>query len=475
MNRASILIFLAVFSFLCFLVSGCGPDTHSEKGRDEEAYLEFTVPTGSMEDTLHVGEKILVDTRIEKINRGDIVVFKFPGDPEIYKMDEDDLLVQRIIGMPLEEVRIFNHRVFIDGVPVEELGLDEESYTLHWRNTDRERAEAINAPCFDYDPGSELQARIEFVFRIPEGCYFVMADHRDVAVDSRGLQYRHPWAVPRENIVGVYRPPTEKKSAEGEEEGVVSLPKEITNSIGMKLRLIPAGSFLMGASPGDSDAYSHEEMPQHNVQITKAFYIGVYEVTQEQYEAVMRTNPSHFRGSRRPVEQVSWKDAVRFCQQLSLEEGVTYRLPTEAEWEYACRAGTTTRYYWGDSSSDLHSYANFADRSFGKNYNDLDRADDSQDDGYADTSPVGSFRPNAWDLFDMSGNVREWCEDWYDAVYYYSSPQQNPRGPATGEYRVFRGGSWDFNARHLRSSCRHRSRPGNRSECNGFRVIRDVE
>jgi formylglycine-generating enzyme required for sulfatase activity len=156
----------------------------------------------------------------------------------------------------------------------------------------------------------------------------------------------------------------------------LELPVEITNSIGMRLKLMPAGEFMMGTPESDNPTMSHES-PQHKVRITKPFYLGVYEVTQAEYARVMGENPSRFKDASNPVEQVSWDDATEFCRKLSAKEGKTYRLPTEAEWEYACRAGTTTRYSFGDDWARLGEYAWYGANS------------------RQETHPVGEKKPNA--------------------------------------------------------------------------------
>ena len=236
---------------------------------------------------------------------------------------------------------------------------------------------------------------------------------------------------------------------------------EITNSIGMKLRLIPPGEFMMGSPDSDRDARD-DEKPQHKVKITKPFYLGVYEVTQAEYERVMGANPSHSTGASKPVESVSWNNATEFCKRLSAKEGKTYRLPTEAEWEYACRAGTTTRYSFGD---DLVSPGEHAWR--------LGTTD-------VKTHPVGEKKPNAWGLYDMHWNVWEWCQDWYDKDYHAVSPTDDPPGPETatsrvtrgglGLNRVVRGGGWDIVAQEGRSAVRGWHLPGSRARILGFRV-----
>ncbi len=238
-------------------------------------------------------------------------------------------------------------------------------------------------------------------------------------------------------------------------------PKEITNSIGMKLKLIPAGTFTMG-SPIEEDGADEDEK-EHQVTISKSYYLGAFEVTQGQYEQVMGGNPSHFQkrvikkrdSSMYPVEQVSWEDAVKFCERLSelpeeKKAGRVYRLPTEAEWEYACRAGSKTAFTFGNNPSGLGAYAWFNGNSDGQ------------------THPVGEKKANAWGLYDMHGNVWEWCSDWYgpDA----KSAVVDPVGPRGGAFRVLRGGGWYHGAAFCRSANRHGYFPGIRDQSDGFRV-----
>jgi len=208
-----------------------------------------------------------------------------------------------------------------------------------------------------------------------------------------------------EKALALYPEDSDAVSLKKELEGYLEpkLGDQYTNNLGMKLVYIPAGVFDMGSADGDSD-----EKPVHKVQITKGFYMGQYEVTQAQYESVMGSNPSYFKGENNPVEEVSWEEAVAFCKKLSSRENKTYRLPTEAEWEYACRAGSTTKYCFGDSESQLGDYA----------WNDKN--------SNFSTHPVGQKQQNNWGLYDMHGNVYEWCQDWYGENYYSGSPAIDP-------------------------------------------------
>lgn len=219
----------------------------------------------------------------------------------------------------------------------------------------------------------------------------------------------------------------------------------------MKLAWIPAGNFLMGSTKGEPD-----EEPVHKVKLTKGFFMAQTEVTQAQYRAIMGRNPSHFEGDSLPVETVSWNDAVAFCKKLSRREGKTYRLPTEAEWEYACRAGTSTVFSFGDSESNVGDYAWHYSNSGWQSH------------------PTGKKKANALGLYDMHGNVWEWCADWYGEDYYKQSPVLDPTGPARGDLRVLRGGSWCRNASFCRSANRDWYGPDHRNPSNGFRVVLSV-
>jgi formylglycine-generating enzyme required for sulfatase activity len=236
--------------------------------------------------------------------------------------------------------------------------------------------------------------------------------------------------------------------------------EQTRNSIGMEFALIPSGSFMMGCSESDTEC-EDDEKPQHKVSITKSFYMGKYEVTQGQWKRVMRNNPSSFQncGDNCPVESVSWNDTQQFIKKLCELEKMNpckYRLPTEAEWEYAARGSTeltnrATIYYWGNQMDG--SYAWYSDNS------DLK------------THEVGTKKPNAWGLYDMIGNVWEWNEDWFDSEYYKNSPNNDPKGGNSGEYRVLRGGSWLNSAKGCRLSSRSYFNPANGILDYGFRLV----
>ena len=240
-------------------------------------------------------------------------------------------------------------------------------------------------------------------------------------------------------------PPTVKKTTAT---GAKTLTLKLGNGIVMKFVRIPAGKFTMG-SPKTENVREADEGPQRQVAISRQFYMGVTEVTQAQYTAVMGKNPSKLKGPYNPVEQVSWKDCAEFCTTMSRKSGRPVRLPTEAQWEYACRAGTNTRFNFDGGNSELRNYAWFKGNGGGKAH------------------PVGQKKPNAWGLYDMHGNVWEWCSDWL-GTSYDGAGARDPKGVDSGKEHVLRGGSFYDNPRLCRSAKRHGNFDAQRV---GFRVI----
>jgi formylglycine-generating enzyme required for sulfatase activity len=282
-------------------------------------------------------------------------------------------------------------------------------------------------------------------------------------------------------------------------------PVAVTNSIGMSFALVPPGEFLMGSPESAPGAATYPEKPQHPVRLTKPLYLGVHEVTVGQFRRFVEAteyrtesesqgkggygwneadgksegpdpkyswrDPGFQQADDHPVVNVTWNDAGAFCAWLRREEGTDYRLPTEAEWEYACRAGTTTRYYCGEDAETVAQMGNVADGTARKRLEDghnpqylLSR------DGYVFTAPVGCFRPNAFGLFDMHGNVYEWCRDRFGLKYYKESPVEDPNGPPSGPNRVARGGGWKSSVWWSRSAFRAGFTPDCPRLDVGFRV-----
>jgi formylglycine-generating enzyme required for sulfatase activity len=231
--------------------------------------------------------------------------------------------------------------------------------------------------------------------------------------------------------------------------------EKFSNSLDMHFVLIPAGTFMMGS--GIEQEGDEDEQPQHQVTLSRPFYVQTTPVTQGQWHQVMGENPSFFRecGEDCPVENVSWDEVQEFIEKLNRMGGTDqYRLPTEAEWEYACRAGSTGSFCFGEDVAELGKYGWYEENS-GKS-----------------THPVGLLKANPWGLYDVHGNACEWCQDWYGQ--YPPGPVTDPQGPAVGEHRVLRGGSWDGDADDLRSAYRLRFSPGYRYNHVGFRVARNL-
>ncbi len=301
--------------------------------------------------------------------------------------------------------------------------------------------------------------------------------------------------------------------------------KQITNSIGMKLTLVPSGEFMMGGGESAEETaaffrknygmdrlradFFDDQHPRHRVRITKPFYLGTYHVTRGQFRQFVKDsgykteaetiapgvksgasgwdsqkqrfefykdycwqNVGFEQTDEHPVLCVSWDDAMAFCRWLSRKEGKTYRLPTEAEWEYACRAGTKTRYYSGDDPETLAKVGNVADASAKAKVPDPMTIKAS--DGYLFTAPVGQFKPNAFGLYDMHGNAWQWCADWFGEDYYGRSSVDDPKGPDAGVVRVLRGGSWLNRPDYCGSAFRFYGATDYAGNYSGFRVARTL-
>ena len=317
-----------------------------------------------------------------------------------------------------------------------------------------------------------------------------------------------PWNLPLGTPPPAIAPFDEKKAQEHQAAWAKQLGVlvEQTNSLGMPLALIPPGEFDMGTTAEEVARVVAEgkegkwcfdrmpvEVPRHRVKISKPYYMALYPVTQSEYEKIMGVNPSAFTEKqidasafkpplgpqaeerakivkmmmgtdtrRHPVDTVNWDEALEFCRRLSAlpaerAAGRTYRLPTEAEWEYACRAGTTTRWFSGDDDVQV-----------------LDYAWCNANPRRGMTHPVGENKPNAWGLYDMHGNVNQWCSDWFGADFYKHSPASDPTGPSSGYARVWRGGNWLYPASGCRSAFRLHTEPDGRTAYFGFREALDV-
>ena len=307
-------------------------------------------------------------------------------------------------------------------------------------------------------------------------------------------------------------------------------PKPIQNSLGMKFVLLPAGEFMMGSDESPESlakAYPHyprerflllfDEAPVHKVRIMRPFYLGQHEVTVGQFRRFLEAsgykpeseadgtggygynaaydpdksargdafegrdpkyswrNPGFSQGDDHPVVNVTWNDAVALAKWLSEREGKKYRLPTEAEWEYACRAGTRTRYHNGNDPASLSRVANVFDADAAPNWQRWESYALAAHDGFAFTAPVGSFAANAFGLHDMHGNVWEWVSDFHDDNYYARSPVNDPQGPATGTVRVRRGGSWHTWSFYARCAYRNWNAEDTRYTLVGIRLVREAE
>lgn len=317
------------------------------------------------------------------------------------------------------------------------LGLEIECPAPPWNRVAR-------GPTVIVGPGAWMELHLTFKVErtFPEGWFAY------VSCSESNVEFRLDMFRLYEGEYVPFRPRAE--SAETVPALAERLVLDVGGGINMDFILLRPGSFTMGDASGKDD-----EKPVHLVKITKPFYLGKYPVTQQQWEAVMGNNPSHFKGPQNPVDQVSWEDCQAFLQKINerfSSSGEKFGLPTEAQWEYACRTGSTADYFFGDAEERLGDYAWFDGNS-----------------GYR-THPVGEKRPNSWGLHDMHGNVWQWCADPYDPSYYERSPVDDPTGPVSGSNRVLRGGSWAVRAFTCRDSYRAALSPKFRHWDFGLRV-----
>ncbi len=271
--------------------------------------------------------------------------------------------------------------------------------------------------------------------------------------------------------------------------------KTLINDIGMHFTLIPPGRFEMGSTKRECEEAVGEwpkidrewvfrEQPKHTVVVSRPFYLGTYEITIGQFRQFVAATghkindewlaPGFPQADDHPVVNVSWHDARAFVKWLNRAD-VVYRLPTEAEWEYACRAGTTARFPHGNDAEQLPSIANVADSTLADVFPEHIAERIQASDGFAYTAPVGQFSANQFGIHDMIGNVHEWCQDWHGASYYRSSPESDPRGPKRGTVRACRGGGWYDGPRDCRAANRGWLPPESRYFNLGFRIVRDIE
>ncbi|MBT3202236.1 MAG: SUMF1/EgtB/PvdO family nonheme iron enzyme [Phycisphaerales bacterium] len=302
------------------------------------------------------------------------------------------------------------------------------------------------------DPTDYVRADVVAIeVRTPEGALLAKVD-----IGTKACSNLTPASVAKQTAAVARNAATggasERASTETKASPRRELVLDIGKSVAIKLVSIPAGKFVMGSSNREA-GHKRDESPRHTVMISKTFYMGITEVTQEQYERVMGKNPSKFKGPQNPVECVSWNNATAFCRALSKKTGRTVRLPTEAQWEYACRAGTTTRFSFGDNDRELSAYGWCSANSAGE------------------THQVGQKKPNKWGLYDMHGNVWEWCLDYYEWNFYARRRNVNPENIIAAKYHILRGGSRISTPINCRAALRNKYPPGSRNNNLGFRVV----
>jgi uncharacterized protein (TIGR02996 family) len=295
-----------------------------------------------------------------------------------------------------------------------------------------------------------------------ESNWLILADWLDDRGDSGRAELLRLSVGLRRDLDGPDRPTQEQRLRDLLTRGVrpclVSQSIPLTSNVALQMVLVPPGFFRMGSPPREKGRDTTEG-PMHRVRLTRPFWIGVYPVTQQQWQAVMGHNPARFRGAERPVENVSWQDSIDCCVKLGRRTGHRFRLPTEAEWEYCCRAGTTTPYHSGEGLGALErvGWCNYQAQWYTA----------------TETKPVGRFIPNAFGLHDTHGNVWEWCSDWFGP--YLPDDATDPTGPASGTGRVVRGGSWYFAPRICRSAYRFYYSADLRTDSHGCRVIMEYD
>ena len=390
----------------------------------------------------------------------------FYSDSSIGYFTEAEFLLSsfcREIGEDLYEIEPAMRTVLLQKLYQETPELIKEIAALLWQYTERyspwrtrkglQQAQLLTALNFlDWQKASEWFQTVETSEELSQDEWFVaMKEQAKILNNYLGDEFSF-------EVVTV--------DAKGEilqrEQRTAFQVAETINDVALEMVYIPSGEFMMGSPESEKGGYK-DERPQHKVTIKQAFYMGKYPITQAQWQAVMGNNPSHFKGEKRPVEEVSWNEAVEFCRRLSEKSGKEYRLPSEAEWEYACRAGTTTPFYFGEMiTTDLANYnGNYPYASGPKGVY------------RKKTTEVGSFPPNAFGLYDMHGNVWEWCADaWHDN--YEGAPSDGSiwRKDENADRLSLRGGSWSGVAVNVRSANRDRWRPAYRFNDLGFRVVR---
>lgn len=450
----------------------------------------YSQETGHIQIKCEPGVQILMDGNLQGITNSDIgglIIQNVPTGVHTIKAVKDGFQPQEVkINLSPKEVQIVTIEPFKPKIVVREEGVKSDAQIV--AQTGTLIIQSLPVECsiacsrLDWNPYSKKQARL-IVENIQSGIYDLTLS---VSLDPQ-LQKQYPNMKQTINHTLNLKPgDTVELIAnflEGkveEESNLVKMQKiyeerkkisdkdftvDLGGGVTLEMVCIPGGSFEMGSPESEANRYN-DEGPVHSVTLD-GFWMGKYEVTQEQYEAVMGTNPSNFKGAKNPVEQVSWNDAMEFCQKLSQKTGKEYTLPTEAQWEYACRAGMRTRFSFGDSDGDLWKYGNYGDTSPSDAWQDK-----THNDGYDKTAPVGSYKSNSWGLYDMHGNVAEWCLDWHDEGFYgkQAARERNPVNNKQGNYRVLRGGSWYFGPWSCRSAGRSRNASTFRNGLIGFRV-----